>query len=549
MTAYTRNSPAAMGFGMLLLALVVLAAGTLLLLPLRDVLASTPWTLADIAARFDDATLRDAFVNTAVVTVFACAVAGVFALVPAFALARGGRVTTPTALAFVALPLVIPAFVTGAAIQPLLGTSLGVSLPDSAGSAPLNVASVSLGTVYALHYFPLMVGAMSLALRRLDSDLTHALQSLGAAPFTVWRRLSLPAVWPGLGFAATLMALRITDDAATPALFGRDSMLAPYILRTALLEGYSSAAPAALMLTALCMLIVALGWNGITAFLHASPVIAGMPTVVHRGKTHASAIVAGCLTLTLLALPIAIIVVTLLIEHPAPTFDATHLTASPPFVALYPPLLMTLAYAAMAGIGVMILSSLLATLMRGRPTAAPRLILATLALPGIVLGLAAATHLRDDLSTAWIAPGWSLLVGIIVLKLLPLGDHLVARYVPVPAFDLRSADASLSGGRRPRRFWRTLNARAGLLTTLFLIGAAGLISETSTALIVLQDADTHIAARVFGAARDAGDWQVGSLLLVVTTVGAALLAIAAWRVRTPPPRRSAVDRLEMGEAQ
>ncbi|MCB1923331.1 MAG: hypothetical protein KDJ27_06210, partial [Gammaproteobacteria bacterium] len=78
---------------MLLLALVVLAAGTLLLLPLRDVLASTPWTLADIAARFDDATLRDAFVNTAVVTVFACAVAGVFALVPAFALARGGRVT------------------------------------------------------------------------------------------------------------------------------------------------------------------------------------------------------------------------------------------------------------------------------------------------------------------------------------------------------------------------------------------------------------------------------------------------------------------------
>ena len=125
-----------------------------------------------------------------------------------------GRWKSPLAVCLeglVMMPLVLPPVVTGTLLLWVFGRhgpmgrvleqTLGVFLPFSMAGAVL------AGVVMAL---PLFVRAVRLSVESVDEELEQAARTLGASPFTVAWRITLPLAMPGvvtgalLGFARSL---------------------------------------------------------------------------------------------------------------------------------------------------------------------------------------------------------------------------------------------------------------------------------------------------------------------------------------------------------
>ncbi|GAA6176683.1 molybdate ABC transporter permease subunit [Sulfitobacter pacificus] len=100
--------------------------------------------------------------------------------------------------AAVHLPLVLPPIVTGYLLLILFGRT-----------APLGRALDSIGITFAFHWsgavlaaiimgFPLMVRAMRLAIEAVDPKLEEAAATLGAPRWSVFGRVTLPLIAPGI---------------------------------------------------------------------------------------------------------------------------------------------------------------------------------------------------------------------------------------------------------------------------------------------------------------------------------------------------------------
>lgn len=100
--------------------------------------------------------------------------------------------------AAVHLPLILPPIVTGYLLLILFGRT-----------APLGRALDSIGITFAFHWsgavlaaiimgFPLMVRAMRLAIEAVDPKLEEAAATLGAPRWSVFGRVTLPLIAPGI---------------------------------------------------------------------------------------------------------------------------------------------------------------------------------------------------------------------------------------------------------------------------------------------------------------------------------------------------------------
>lgn len=77
--------------------------------------------------------------------------------------------------------------------------------------APLYQTLALLVFAYVVRFLPLAVGSISSSIERVDEDLIGAARSLGATPFEVFRRVTLPLAMPGLvagGALVFLIAMR-----------------------------------------------------------------------------------------------------------------------------------------------------------------------------------------------------------------------------------------------------------------------------------------------------------------------------------------------------
>ncbi|UBH05078.1 molybdenum transport system permease protein ModB [Leucobacter sp. Psy1] len=200
--------------GVLVPACVAIAT---LVLPLAALIlrvdwASVPGTLAEPATR----SALGLSLLTATIATGLCVVLGVpLALV--IARAEGALATVLRALT--TLPLVLPPLVGGLALLTLLGRGglLGDWLLDLGIRVPFTTPAVVLAQTFVA--LPFLVISVEGALRGLDSGYERVAESLGAKPWTVLGRVTLPLLAPSLVAGAILCFTRALGEFGATALF------------------------------------------------------------------------------------------------------------------------------------------------------------------------------------------------------------------------------------------------------------------------------------------------------------------------------------------
>ena len=182
-----------------------------LLLPLVGLVVRAPWGDARtvLASRQALQALRLSLVTATLSTVIV-----VLLGVPlAWLLARPGLRSTSLLRALITVPLVLPPVVGGVALFTVLGRAglLGRPLYQLTGFAfPFTPYAVLLAQVFVA--LPFLVLSVEGALRASDRRFEEAAATLGARPVTVFRRVTLPLVGPGIAAGAVLAWARALGE-------------------------------------------------------------------------------------------------------------------------------------------------------------------------------------------------------------------------------------------------------------------------------------------------------------------------------------------------
>jgi molybdate transport system permease protein len=189
----------------------------------------------------------------------ACIVLGIpLAVVLARSAVRGIRVLR----AVVLLPLVLPPVVGGLALLYLLGrkgflgyllnVTLGVEVPFTTGAVVIAQTFVAM---------PFLVVSLEGALRNAGDSYEQIGATLGAKPWTVFRRVTLPLLLPALGSGAVLSFARALGEFGATITFAGSL---EGVTRTLPLEVYTqaevdidSAVALSLLLIVVAMVVIA----------------------------------------------------------------------------------------------------------------------------------------------------------------------------------------------------------------------------------------------------------------------------------------------------
>lgn len=189
-----------------LAAITILAAiGVLLFaLPILGILTETPWR--DLPALLASEVVVSALQLSLISSISATVLSLVFGVPVAFVLARSEFRFKSLVRGLVLLPLVLPPVVGGAALLLALGRRglLGEPVYTATGFVlPFSMWGVVAATTFVA--MPFLIITVEAALRNLDGRVEGAAASLGASPFTVMRRVTLPMIYPALvsGIALT----------------------------------------------------------------------------------------------------------------------------------------------------------------------------------------------------------------------------------------------------------------------------------------------------------------------------------------------------------
>ena len=226
-------SPSRAGVPILLAAPAGLAL-LFLLLPLLGLLVRAPW--ADVAAVLGSPQARQALGLSLVTATVATVLAVLLGVPLAWLLARPGLRGASLLRALVTVPLVLPPVVGGVALFTVLGRSglLGRPLLTLTGFAfPFTPYAVVLAQTFVA--LPFLVLTVEGALRAADRRYEEAAATLGARPLTVFRRVTLPLVGPGIAAGAVLAWARALGEFGATITFAGNF---PGTTRTMPLEVY-----------------------------------------------------------------------------------------------------------------------------------------------------------------------------------------------------------------------------------------------------------------------------------------------------------------------
>ncbi|MFI0445333.1 ABC transporter permease [Actinomadura sp. 6N118] len=193
---------------LLLPALVGLA---FLVLPLAGLLIRAPWST--IGTRLGEPQVLEALRLSLVTATLATGLCLLLGVPLAWLLARvpfrGARLVR----ALVTVPLVLPPVVGGVALLLVLGRRglVGAWLYDTFGiSLPFTTAGVVLAEMFVA--MPFLVISVEGALRAADLRYEEAAATLGATRWTIFRRVTLPLVAPGIAAGAILCWARALGE-------------------------------------------------------------------------------------------------------------------------------------------------------------------------------------------------------------------------------------------------------------------------------------------------------------------------------------------------
>jgi molybdate transport system permease protein len=194
-----------------LLAVPAAVAVLFLVLPLVGLVMRAPW--ADAGAVLSSEAALQAL-QLSVITATASTTIVVFIGVPlAWVLAVPGLRGASVLRALITIPLVLPPVVGGVALFTVLGRSglLGRPLYQLTGFAfPFTPYAVILAQIFVA--LPFLVLSVEGALRAADRRYEEAASTLGARPVTVFRRITLPLIAPGIAAGAVLAWARALGE-------------------------------------------------------------------------------------------------------------------------------------------------------------------------------------------------------------------------------------------------------------------------------------------------------------------------------------------------
>lgn len=198
-------------------------------------------------------------VITAVLSTVACVILGVpLAVVLARSRVRGTRLLRSIVL----LPLVLPPVVGGLALLYLLGRKgfLGMLINALTGQLiPFTTAAVVIAQTFVA--MPFLVVSLEGALRGSGDRYEQVAATLGARPWTVFRRVTLPLLLPALGSGVVLSFARALGEFGATITFAGSL---EGVTRTLPLEVYTqaevdvdSAVALALLLIVVAIVVIA----------------------------------------------------------------------------------------------------------------------------------------------------------------------------------------------------------------------------------------------------------------------------------------------------
>ena len=194
-----------------LLFLPALIGVAFLVLPFAGLLTSTPWS--ELGVRFTDSDVLGALWLSLTTATVATVVSLLFGVPLAWLLARTDFPGRRVVRALVTVPLVIPPVVGGVALLLALGRNglLGRHLDTWFGlTIPFTPVAVVLAQVFVA--MPFLVISVEGALRGVDRRYEEAAATLGADRTTVFTRVTLPMVLPGVGAGAVLCWARALGE-------------------------------------------------------------------------------------------------------------------------------------------------------------------------------------------------------------------------------------------------------------------------------------------------------------------------------------------------
>ena len=205
-----------------------------LVLPLVGLVMRAPWADAGAVLTSQGAlqALRLSMITSTVSVIIVVIIGVPLAWLLAWPGLRGASVLR----ALITIPLVLPPVVGGVALFTVLGRSglLGRPLYELTGFAfPFTPYAVILAQVFVA--LPFLVLSVEGALRAADRRYEEAASTLGAAPMTVFRRITLPLITPGITAVAVLAWARALGEFGATITFAGNF---PGTTRTMPLEVY-----------------------------------------------------------------------------------------------------------------------------------------------------------------------------------------------------------------------------------------------------------------------------------------------------------------------
>ncbi|MGC4003691.1 MAG: iron ABC transporter permease [Pirellulales bacterium] len=187
-------------------------------------------TLGHFGTFFGQSLLREAFVNSLLVSLASVFFAAVIAVPLAYLTVRfefRGAILIQT---LGVLPLIMPPFVGAVALQLIFGRNGSVNLLlDQYFGFKLGLMDGLVGVVFveSIHYFPFILLNLVAAMRNIDSAMEESALNLGARGWRLFWRVIFPLSMPGFLAGAALVFVKVFDDLGTPLVLGVTNMLAP----------------------------------------------------------------------------------------------------------------------------------------------------------------------------------------------------------------------------------------------------------------------------------------------------------------------------------